>query len=98
MKLNGFAIQALRKARGLSQTDCAQALRMTQAQWSHWERGVTGAPAHQVLLIAHQLRVPHQAILSDATQQDVEELVAAVAEVANLGTVEQDAEAVEVAP
>jgi transcriptional regulator with XRE-family HTH domain len=81
MRLNGFAMRALREAHGESGSGCARALKISQAQWSNWERGVREATPVRVLAIAHLLGVDYRAILADPSEEEVaevEQLVAAV--------------------
>jgi transcriptional regulator with XRE-family HTH domain len=78
MKLNGWSMRAIREARGASGSECARQLKVSQATWSNWERGVRDTSALRVLQIAQVLDVDYRAILIDPTQSDVEELAATV--------------------
>lgn len=81
MRLNGFAMRAIREAHGDSGSHCARELKVSQAHWSNWERGVREATPVRVLAIAHLLGVDFRAILADPSDEEIaeiEQLVAAV--------------------
>jgi transcriptional regulator with XRE-family HTH domain len=74
MKLNGWALKAIREARGQSGSHCARALKVSQAHWSNWERGTRDATAVRVVAIAHHLGVDYRAILASPSDEEITEI------------------------
>jgi transcriptional regulator with XRE-family HTH domain len=77
MRLNGWALRAIRQAQVLSGSECARRVGVSQAQWSNWERGVRDATAARVLGIAAVLGVDYRALLVDPGDAETEALRAA---------------------
>ena len=62
MQIHGPALRAIREAKGLTGTEIAKRLEVTQGQVSNWESSRRNPTMANLLALAHLLAVPVAAI------------------------------------